>query len=203
MYVDLSPIRAAIAQTPEASDYTGAKDRLDDLKSNRIAIGHSTASSCMGKLRARSQSGWLSPIEINETSDLLGLTCLSCQVRMLVGPVQGLLEFDVEPTIRSSVQTSRRIAASSVQRSKGPWSKIFARNPKGRLRVWLTERRPAFFGVVVSATSLGDFKSTGRLIKKLLRAGAPIGLVVFSPKLVLGGLKTSVFSGRTLSESFF
>ena len=30
-YVDLSSIRAALAETPETSEYTGAKDRLDDL----------------------------------------------------------------------------------------------------------------------------------------------------------------------------
>jgi REP element-mobilizing transposase RayT len=73
MYVDLNLIRAGLANSIQDSDYTGAKDRLDDLRihvatndENQITLQFSSNSSTAAWERLEHQcSGWLSPIEID------------------------------------------------------------------------------------------------------------------------------------------
>ena len=68
-YVDLNPIRAAMAEMLETSDYTGAKERLDDLSERQ---SKSTDTHRWERSTRRRRSGWLSPLEIREASDPIG-----------------------------------------------------------------------------------------------------------------------------------
>jgi hypothetical protein len=95
-YVDLNPVRAAIAKSIETSEFTGAKDRIDDLKERAgdAAVESSAWGSQAGKpdvrgkrnartqawerSRRRRKSGWMSPLEINEKSDPSGADASPC-----------------------------------------------------------------------------------------------------------------------------
>jgi REP element-mobilizing transposase RayT len=69
-YVDLNPIRAALAETLEESEFTGAKDRIDDLISSKPQPNVSDHQ--WERSVACTRSGWMSPIEIDERTDRLG-----------------------------------------------------------------------------------------------------------------------------------
>ena len=69
-YVDLNPIRAAMAESLETSLFTGAKDRIDDLRkrANRTLVSDHD----WERSQPCPYSGWMSPIGIDEAADPIG-----------------------------------------------------------------------------------------------------------------------------------
>ena len=81
IYVDLNPVRAGVASSPETSDFTSVKDRVDDLRITLVEKNQdefALQASELGSVTHEWEriggefSGWLAPIEIDEKTDPIG-----------------------------------------------------------------------------------------------------------------------------------
>ena len=61
-----------MAQTPETSDYTGVKDRIDDVQSNETMAENPIDLHQYERSEQGRNSGWMSPLQIDEALDPIG-----------------------------------------------------------------------------------------------------------------------------------
>ena len=71
-----------MAKTPEQSTFTGAKERIEDLKQRSSTKSRSSVAGSpthrWERSRRRQRSGWMSPLEIDEKADPLGADASGC-----------------------------------------------------------------------------------------------------------------------------
>lgn len=102
-YVDLNPIRAAMAQTLEGSDFTSVQKRIHGLQASASGVEDND--------RSTAADGYLAPLPIDERSDAIGPCCHGGGNRasdkgFLPMPVAGYIEL-LDWTARQNRQDKR------------------------------------------------------------------------------------------------
>ncbi len=116
-YVDLNPVRAALANSPEESEYTGAKDRIDDLLEQKPQASCSKdkdarrrrqrqATRAWERSRRPIKSGWMSPLEIQETAASPGPDASLCGRR---ASLKGFLSMSLSQYLELLDWTGRQL----------------------------------------------------------------------------------------------
>jgi hypothetical protein len=120
-YVDLNPIRAAIAETLETSDFTSVQRRMDAAGGS---LDSGDESSVSQPERAVPSSEFLSPLEIDELLDATG-ACLSATGQR--ASAKGFLAMPTASYLELLEWTSRRLVAGKRGSTPDSTPAIFER----------------------------------------------------------------------------
>ena len=127
-YVDLNPIRAAMAETIETSDYTSAQQRAlelrDSLQKDMTDNNASTPSPCVDELTAKPIVKSLCPLTIDELRDEIGACCHTAGYR---ASDKGFLPMSVADYLELLDWTARQIRADKRGATPATASRIFER----------------------------------------------------------------------------
>jgi hypothetical protein len=110
-YVDLNPIRAALAQTLEASDYTSVQKRLWSRKAAALPPRRSKSAS------PQPLDGYLAPLTIHERTDPLGPRCHRGGLRC---SDKGFLPLSTEAYLELLDWTARQVRSKQSGRGRTP-----------------------------------------------------------------------------------
>jgi hypothetical protein len=127
-YVDLNPIRAAMVETIETSDYTSAQQRAlelrDSLQKGMTDNNSASLSPCVDELTAKPIAKSLCPLTIDELRDEIGEYCHTAGDR---ASDKGFLPMSVADYLELWDWTARQIRADKRGATPATASRIFER----------------------------------------------------------------------------
>jgi hypothetical protein len=127
-YVDLNPIRAAMAETIETSDYTSAQQRAlelrESLQKGMTDNNAEVPSPCVDELTAKPIAKSLCPLTIDELRNEIGACCHTSGDR---ASDKGFLPMSVADYLELLDWTARQIRADKRGSTPATTSRIFDR----------------------------------------------------------------------------
>jgi hypothetical protein len=166
VYVDLNPIRAGLAETPEKSDFTSGQDRISDLKS---AEDVSTAGAKDQRIEHGAKAGWMAPIALEPRRKAVRgkvthrrASNKGCVFMALPGYLQ-LLDWtgrQIRPDKRGAIPESVPGILDRLDLSEETWLNTVAHFGK--------RRKP------VSVTPAAKFETSNAVMKRLVSINASL-----------------------------